>query len=291
MGINILWRLILLSAIWGASFLFMRVSVPEFGPVPLILIRVSGAALFLLPTLRNASTRSAIKENAGRLLVLSLLNSVIPFCLLAFATLRIEAGFASLLNATTPLFAALVGAALLAQPVTRNQFIGILLGMIGVAIISFDRMSFKQGGSGWAIVAALCAAMSYGLAGHYTRQRLKNIASPTLAVGSMVAATFVLIIPGILLWPTTPISNTGWSCGVTLAIICTAAAYLLYFHIIEHAGALIGATVTFLIPLFAVVWGIVFLDEQVNGPMVSGMLVTLLGTSLAINFFPRRRIG
>ncbi len=288
MNFDILWRLILLSAIWGASFLFMRVSVPEFGPVPLILIRVFGAALVLFPFLLNASSRKVIANHAGRLLVLGLLNSVIPFCLLAFATLRIEAGFASLLNATTPLFAAVVGAALLAQAVTRNQFFGIFLGIVGVAIISYDRLSFNPGGTGWAVIAALCAAMSYGLAGHYARQRLKNVPASTLAAGSMVAATLVLTIPGILLWPTTAVSVTSWSCAITLAIVCTAAAYLLYFHIIEHAGALIGATVTFLIPVFAVVWGMIFLGEQVDAPMVTGMIVTLFGTALAINVFPRR---
>ncbi|MCP3961475.1 MAG: DMT family transporter [bacterium] len=181
-------RLLLLSAIWGASYLFMRVAAPSFGPVPLILLRVGCAALFFSPLLARRGVREQLARHWRALAVVGIFNSAFPFSLLAFSTLSLEAGFTSLLNATTPLFAAAVGALWLALALRRGQILGLVLGFAGVAILSWGHLSFRQGGSGWAIVAALVASLSYGVSAHITKHYLSGLRPVVVATGSMIGS-------------------------------------------------------------------------------------------------------
>lgn len=273
-----LFRFLILAAIWGASFLFMRVASPEFGPVPLILVRVGVALLCLAPFILKAEIRASIRAHAGTLVLVGIMNSALPFCLLAFATLRLEAGSTSLLNATTPLFAAVIGFAWLGLPLNRFQVFGLFMGILGVVMLTWGNISFKPGASGWAIVAALGASCSYGLSVHITRRRLLDVPARVFVGGGLIAATLVLIPISLPFWPLTLPSPGAWACALALAVFSTAFAYLLFFQLIARIGATSTAAVTFVIPVFATLWGALFLDEQLNLQVLAGMAVILAGT-------------
>ena len=242
--------LLLLSAIWGASFLFMRVSSPEFGPIALVAVRMIGAVLVVLPFLLNASFRQRVWQSKGPLTVLGFFNHVIPFTLLSFATLRLDAGFTSLINATTPMFAAIVGALWFATPINRQQSFGLLIAFLGVFILSADKLTFKDSGPGWAILAGLVATFCYGISVNYSKRNLSHLSASEITVGSMFASSVMLLIPGLVFWPEQSPSSTAWISALLLAAVCTALAFLLFFRVLASAGAIASSTVTFLVPVF-----------------------------------------
>lgn len=282
-------RLVLLSTLWGLSFIFMRVAVPEFGPVPLILVRMGVGALLLLPLLLGAGYLRLVWQNKRRLLLLGLVNHVLPFSLLALATTRLEAGFTSLINATTPIFTALLGALFFATPIQRRQYLGLALAFFGVYVLSANRLDFNLGGDGWFILAVLGATFCYGVATNYSKTYLSHLPVRVLAAGSCAMSALILLVPGLWLWPEDPISALDWGNGLALAILSTTAAFLLYFGLIASAGATATSTVTFLVPVSALVWGYLLLDEVLSLQMLAGMAITLVGTAIATRMIRLRR--
>lgn len=282
-------RLILLSSLWGLSFLFMRVASPEFGPVPLVLVRMGVGALLLVPLLLTLRYLRLVWENKGGLLILGLVNHVVPFSLLALATTRLEAGFTSLINATTPIFTALLGALFFATPVQRQQYLGLALAFFGVYVLSADRLDFSLGGDGWFILAALGATLCYGIASNYSKTRLSHLPVRVLAAGSSAMSALILLVPGWLLWPTEPVSGLAWANGLALAGLSTAVAFLLYFGLIASAGATATTSVTFLVPVSALLWGHLLLDETLSLRILVGMVITLAGTAIATRMIRWRR--
>lgn len=274
-------RLLLLSSLWGMSFIFMRVAVPEFGPVPLILVRMGIGALLLLPLLLSLRYLKLVWENKGALLLLGLINHVLPFILLALATVRLEAGFTSLINATTPLFTALLGALFFSTPVQRQQHLGLALAFGGVYVLSANRLDFALGGDGWFILSALGATFCYGVASNYSKTRLSHLPVRVLAAGSSAMSALLLLIPGLWLWPAEPIGGLAWANALGLAIFSTTLAFLLYFGLISSAGATATSTVTFLVPVSALLWGYLLLGERLSLQVVVGMAITLAGTAIA----------
>lgn len=283
-------RLLLLSSLWGLSFIFMRVAAPEFGAVPLVLVRMGIGALLLLPLLLSLHYLRMIWQHKGPLLLLGIVNHVLPFSLLALATTRLEAGFTSLINATTPIFTALLGAAFFATPVQRQQYVGLALALLGVYVLSANRLDFGLGGDGWFIIAVLGATFCYGIAGNYSKTRLSHLPTRVLAAGSSAMSALVLLVPGVLLWPSEPVSTLAWGNALALAMLSTTLAFLLYFGLLASAGATATSTVTFLVPVSALLWGYFLLDETLSLQVVTGMVITLLGTAIAtklLRFRPR----
>ena len=284
-------RLLLLSSLWGLSFIFMRVAAPEFGPIPLVLVRMGIGALLLLPLLLSLRYVRLIWQHKGPLLLLGVVNHVLPFSLLALATTRLEAGFTSLINATTPIFTALLGAAFFATPVQRQQYLGLALALLGVYVLSADRLDFALGGDGWFIIAILGATFCYGIAGNYSKTRLGHLPTRVLAAGSSAMSALVLLIPGVLLWPSDPISPLAWGNALALAMLSTTLAFLLYFGLLASAGATAASTVTFLVPVSALLWGYWLLDETLSLQVIAGMVITLLGTAIATKMLRFRPSG
>lgn len=283
-------RLILLSSLWGLSFIFMRVAVPEFGPIPLILVRMGVGALCLAPLLfMSRHYLRLFWDNKGRLFIVGLVNHVMPFTLLALATVQLEAGFTSLINATTPIFTALIGALIFATPVTRQQYFGLAMALFGVYVLSANRLDFGVGGDGWFILAALGATFCYGVATNYSKTRLSHLPARVLAAGSVTMSALILLIPGLLLWPTEPISTLAWSNALGLALFSTTVAFLIYFGLIASAGATATSTVTFLVPVTALIWAYVLLGETLTVQMVIGMVITLLGTAITTRLIRLRK--
>ncbi|GEN28337.1 membrane protein [Halovibrio variabilis] len=284
-------RLSLLSTLWGLSFIFMRVAVPEFGAVPLVLVRMGLGALLLMPLLISLRYLRLIWDHKGPLLLLGIVNHVLPFSLLALATTRLEAGFTSLINATTPIFTALLGALFFATAVQRQQYLGLALALLGVYVLSADRLDFALGGDGWFILAALGATFCYGIASNYSKTRLGHLPTRVLAAGSSAMSALVLLIPGILLWPSVPISPLAWGNAMALAALSTTLAFLLYFGLLASAGATATSTVTFLVPVSALIWGYLLLGETLNLHIIAGMVITLIGTAIATKLLRIRRLG
>ncbi|MFB9867149.1 DMT family transporter [Vreelandella sulfidaeris] len=284
-------RLILLSSLWGLSFIFMRVAAPEFGAVPLVLVRMGVGALLLLPLLMSLRYLRLIWQHKGALLLLGLVNHVLPFSLLALATTRLEAGFTSLLNATTPIFTALIGALFFATPIQRQQYVGLALALLGVYVLSADRLDFALGGDGWFIIAVMGATFCYGIAGNYSKTRLGHLPTRVLAAGSCAMSALMLLIPGLLLWPSEPITPLAWGNALALASLSTTVAFLLYFGLLASAGATTTSTVTFLVPVSALIWGYLLLGETLNLQIIAGMVITLVGTAIATKLLRVKRRG
>lgn len=270
-----------LAAIWGASFLFMRIGTPEFGPVPLIALRVGIAALVLLPVLRSAAARGQVRSKLWPLLVVGVTNSALPFSLFAYSTLYVNAGFDAVLNATVPLWTGLIAFVWLKTPMSRPQVIGMLVGMAGVVVLVWDKIGEGQPGVWLATGAVLLATLSYGFAINYSKTRLAGVPPFVVACGSQLAATMVLLPLAVLYWPAAPVSSTAWYSVLALGVLCTGVAYAIFYRLLDRVGSAYAASVTFLIPIFGVVWGAIFLKEQVTAGMVLGCLVILLGTALA----------
>ena len=286
-------ELLSLAALWGGSFLFMRLGAVEFGPVAVAALRVAGASLLLAPLLVMRGQTAELRRHWRRIFVVGVINSALPFLCFAYALLSITAGLSSIFNATAPLFGAFIAWLWLNDRLTRLRIAGLALGFAGVAGLAWSNVngaaSFRPGGSGWAIAACLVASVLYGLAASYTKRMLVGVAPLAIAAGSQIAAALCLAIPALLWWPAIAPSAAAWAAIAMLAFACTGIAYLMYFRLIAHVGPANAIAVTYLVPLFAMLWGAWFLGEAVTGAMIAGGAVILLGTALATGMVAKRQ--
>ena len=285
---------ILLAALWGASFLFMRLGAAEFGPLPTAGLRVTVAALFLLPLLLARGLWPELKQHWPRIFLLGMLNSGIPFALYSFAVLSISTGLSSLLNATVPLFGAVVAWAWLRDRPHTTKAAGLVIGFAGVVMLAWDKASFKPDASGvssgLAVLACLGACLCYGISASFTKRYMSGRSSLVIATGSQIGAALGLALPTALLWPARTPALSAWLAVLAVGVLCTGIAYVLYFRLIDRVGAAASLTVTFLIPVFAVIYGLLFLGETVTGWMLLCAVVILCGTALSVGVLnPRRR--
>lgn len=288
MKLRDLFDFTLLAALWGASFLFMRIAAPAFGPIVIAELRTAIAALVLLSLLAWRGGAAELAPNALRFLALGAFNSAIPFTLFAYAALSITAGLASILNATVPLFAALIAWLWLRDRLTLMQWVGLAIGFGGVLWLSADSASFKPGGDGWAIVAGLVASLSYGISGNLAKRYFAHVRPLAVATGSQIAAAALLLPFTFFYFPAVMPSVLDWGALISLGVFCTGIAYALYFRLIARLGPAKTMAVTFLIPAFAILWGVLFLAESVTLVMLGGCAVILLGTALATQMISRR---
>lgn len=286
MGRRDMVELVLLGAIWGASFLFMRVAVPELGPLALIDLRVGIAALVLGMVLvaRGKGWWRQLRAVAGPLVVLGAINSAVPFTLFAYATISLTAGFASILNATVPFFGVLVGALWFRDPVARHRLLGIAIGFAGVTTLVWGDLI--AGGDIVAVMAGLLSGLLYAVAAHYSKRRLTGVDPLVIATGSQIAAALLLLPLAIWFRPSAMPSSTSWLAVAALGVVCTGAAYVLYFRLIASVGPSRAVVVTYLIPVFGLLWGFVFLDERVTVSVLMGCAVVLIGVMM-VNRSPR----
>lgn len=273
--------LVLLAALWGGSFLFMRYAAPAFGALPLMWLRVAIATVCLLPLLVWRGQVGALRERIGVVTVMGLFNSAIPFVLIAWATLSITAGLASILNATVPIMTALIGAVWLRDRLGAGRVAGLVIGMAGVVLLAADKADFKPGGSGWALLAMVGATLCYGFAANFTKRYLTGVPPMVNAAGSQIVSAVALTPFALWTWPAQTPAPLAWAAAAVLGVGCTAIAYVLFFRLIERVGASRAVTVTFLVPVFGTLWGALFLGESVTGSMLLGGAVVLLGTGLS----------
>ena len=282
---------VLLGMIWGSSFFFTRMATQEFGPWSTAWMRVSVAAITLLPLLFLQHQAQAIKDEWRPLFGMGLFNSAVPFFCFAFALQSLSTGLSSILNATTPLFGALIAWLWLKDRPTRWRGLGLLLGFAGSAWLAVHApggVSFKTGGSGWAILACLAATSCYGFSSIYSQRHLSQVPPMVIAAGSQFGALVVLAVPGFLFWPSVWPSTQAWLSVLAVGMMSTGLAYVIYFRLIAKTGAARTMSLTYLIPLFANLIGVFALDEVVNGHMLIAGIVILLGTAMASGLFPRQ---
>jgi drug/metabolite transporter (DMT)-like permease len=277
--------LLLLAMLWGASFLFMRIGAAEFGALPTAAVRVAIATVFLLPLLVIRGQVAAFRQYWKPALGIGVLNSGLPFAFFAFALLSINSGLAAVINATVPMFGALVAWAWFGDRPDGSRILGLVIGFVGVAMLAGRGAGFHSGAdesaARWAIGACLAACICYAFAASLTRKHLTGVPALATATGSQIGATLALALPAFWLWPAKMPSLQAWGALLAVGIACTGLAYILFFRLIEHAGPARALTVTFLVPVFALFYGAVFLGEEITQWMLVCAVVIVCGVALS----------
>lgn len=282
MNVRQIMSLILLGAIWGSSFLFMRLSVKDVGAIPMIELRLAIGALVLWPLMLMRYPLSVTKGWWGKMTLVGVFNSGLPFTLLAFSLLVFTAGVGSVLNATVPMFTALIAFLWLKERLSRSRILGLVVGFMGVLVLVGDKLAVTGGSNtGLALAAALLATLSYGFSANYTKRNVIGVDPLVTTVMSLTMGALVLLPLAIMYWPDHNPHLMSWLSVVILGVICTGFAYIIYFRLITEIGAPRTVTVTFLVPLFGIVWGIIFLGEELTWQFVIGALVIITGTALS----------
>lgn len=286
-GLSIL-KLVLLGAIWGSSFLFMREATPEFGVYGLVETRTVLATLFLLPFVFLKKQWRDITQHWPHIAVVGVINTAIPFALFNYSSLHLEAGYNSILNATAPMFGAVIAFLWLAEKLSKMAVFGLFVGFVGVVQLSWARLA--DGDVSFVPIAtALLATLCYGLTASYMKRFLQGIRPLAIAAGSQLFASIVLVPFALLTWPNEMPSQVAWLQAFTLAIVCTGLAYILYFDLIATEGPARAITVAYLVPLFGVIWGGIFLNERLSLPEYIGGSCIILGVALTNGWLSKRR--
>lgn len=281
-------RLLLLAAIWGSSFLCMRIAVPSVGPVALMESRVGFAALLLGMIALRAGKHFWPRRHWPDFLVLGVLNTALPFLLYAWAAQTLSASLLAILNATAPIWGAIWGAIWLRQLPGLRAAAGLIMGLTGVGVVvGFDPAAQSSAGL-IAMLAGVMAPCCYGLATTWLKRRKNAPAAAETAQGSMLAATLVLL-PLLPFSPPPAMPSASVMIAVlVLGLICTGLAYQIYFRLVEEAGPTKALTVTFLVPVFGVLWGHLLLGESLSLRSLGGAGIVIAGTMLSTGFSIRQ---
>jgi drug/metabolite transporter (DMT)-like permease len=283
-----IFRLLILAAIWGGSFIFMRILAPTFGPVLTADLRVLIAGIALVVYFHLIKFDPEWSKYWKKYLFIGGINSALPFFLFSFAALHIPASLSVILNSTSPLFGAIFSAIWLKDSLTIRKIIGLLIGITGVALVT--RMGLVDAGPlvGLAIVGCIIAAACYGFIAIYIKKNSGGAKSLGVAGGSQLMAA-LLLIPAIPFAPAQGAITASMIVGIiAFALLCSAIAYILYFRLIENIGPTKALTVTFLMPAFGMIWGKIFLNEIITLTMIFGSTLIILGTFLVLSISAKK---
>jgi drug/metabolite transporter (DMT)-like permease len=269
-------QLVLLGAIWGASFLFLRIAVNDFGPIALVVVRLALGSLMLLPFLWR--DRALLSWRRWPIMALiGAVNSGLPFLLFAWGAERAPAGVGAIANGMTVLFAALMGFAFFGEKLTSRQSIAVCIGFVGIIVLASGKMAGMS--VGWASMAGALASLLYGLGVHLARRYLAGLPSAALASVTLGSAALLLAPFAVATWPQHSIALKSWLSAIVLGVLCTGLAFVFYYRLIARIGANRTSTVTYLIPPFGVLWAWMFLDEPVT--LTMGIACALILGSVA----------
>jgi drug/metabolite transporter (DMT)-like permease len=280
MGARDLGALLLLSALWGASFIFIRVAVPALGPFVLVELRVGLAAAALALCAALLGRLPKLRVRWKQFALLGLVNVAIPFCLISAAEINLTASLAAILNSTTVMFTAVVAAVWMGDALTTRKIVGVVLGIVGVAVL----VGWDPIGLDWAVIlsvgAMLAASFGYALGSVYAKRTFAGSPPLAIAIGQLTVAAMLMLPLAAASVPTERPSTIVVLSMLGLALPSTAVAYMLYFRLIENVGPTSTSTVTLLVPLFGLLFGVVLLDEPVGWGTLAGLALILSSVTL-----------
>ncbi len=286
-------ELLFLAAVWGGSFLFLRVASPAIGPLGVAAFRVTGGAMMLLPLVVLHREGAALRRHLPQLVGTAILSSILPFLGLSQASRSLPAGLLSILNATTPMWGALVGWLWAREKLSLLRATGLALSFAGVALLASDGHQFSAEGAAGGAMLALGSTLMYAFAVHYNKRYLSTLSPLTNSAGTLAVASALLILPALWVGPQPAhatasgdaswayVPTSAWTALLTLTVLCTGVAYLIFYRLIDRIGASRALTVTFLIPVFGMMWVALFLGEHITTMMLASTTVILLGTWLS----------
>lgn len=270
--------LLLLSAIWGASFLFIKLGVDVLAPSVVVLGRLVFGSLFLLVLLPGRGGLTSLRGHIRSLIVLGALNNALPFWLLGFAETHLESGLTAVIQAAAPIFTVLLASRIdVSQRVTGGRLAGVALGFVGVALL----VGVQSGGDLVAAVAVIGVALCYAVSVLFAGRAVRKLPPLQVSLGQLTVAAVLMAPFGLAQLPGSMPPAKVWLAVIALGVLGSGIAYLLYFAIIATAGASRAILVTYLVPAFALVYGAVFLDESVTLTALTGLALVLAGTALA----------
>ena len=275
-------RLLLLSMIWGSSFVFYRIAAVDMAPTLMAALRVMFGALFLGVLFAITGKQTQVAKHWKLIAAIAVFASALPFTLVAYASLTVTASVLVIINATAPIWAAIVTLLWTRALPSPMAMVGLVLGLLGVGIIvGFDTVTLSTEGTGLGIAAALGAAACYGIATNMAKHMGSDIDPLSNAFGCLLLGSFILLpfVPFSL--PEQMPSTDSWLAILAVGVLCSGVAYLLYFRLVMDIGPTSALTVTFLTPVFGVLWGNLFLGENVGWHTLIGGIVVLAGTGLA----------
>ena len=277
------WDFLLLSAIWGASFMFTQVISKDIGPTMTTFARVSIASAFMLPLLVFKGHAKALLGIWHHAIFLGVFTAVLPFFAYGYALQTVTTTSASIINATTPLFGAIVAWWWLNDRLDAHRVLGLLLGFAGVcALVISQAADSEQIHNDWfGTMICLIAPASYGFSASYTKKHLQHIPSMVQATASQMGGTLIALPMAWVAWPQHVPAAMTWGAMLALGLVCSGVAYLLFYRIIALAGPAKALTVTFAIPLFAAGYGILLLGEHISVTTLASAAIIVLGISLA----------
>jgi drug/metabolite transporter (DMT)-like permease len=281
--------LTLLGAVWGAAFLFIRVAVPALGPFLLVGLRVGLAAVTLLVYVLIAGRVPKIRSRWRSFLILGLFNAAVPFSLISTAEINLTASLAAILNSTTVMFTAIVAAVWMGDALTVRKLVGIVLGIVGVAVLVGWDPTPMNGVVLLSVAAMLFASLSYALGATYAKHAFSGIPPIGMAIGQLTAATALLLPLSVVSLPREVPSLAVALCVLGLALLSTAVAYLIYFRLIENVGPTSTVTVTLLVPVFGLLFGVLLLDEPFELGTLAGLVTILSSVVLITGISPKVR--
>ncbi len=273
-------RLIALAALWGASFLFMRIAAPSLGAIVTAEVRVLLAGILLYAYAVRLGEPVGLRKHWRPYLSIGAISSAIPFALYSYSAMHSPAGLNAIINATSPLYSAIAAAVFLGDRMTAVRLGAIVIGAAGVWVLAGDFTMIESPHAPWALAAALVAALCYGLSGVYTKLTAPPVSPIVMTAGTQLGAA-LLLAPLLPVMPIPgPITMVAVSAAVALSICASAVGYVLYFQLLRNVGPVRAIYVTFLIPVFGVFWGVVFLDEQISARAVAGGVLILIAVWL-----------
>lgn len=271
-------ELVVLGAIWGGSFLFMRVAAPHFGPVPLVQTRLLLGALVLSPMLWRVR-RQLTLSHVGRLFLVGALSSAIPFVLFAWGAERAPAGIGAIANSMTALFTPLIAFVAYGEHIGRRRGIALVAGFAGVVVLASGHVAGAD--VGLATVAGTLATLCYGIAANLIKRLLPDLPPTAVASGTLVAAALMTLPLAVATWPAASIPTLSWASAIALGVLSTGIAYAFYFRLIRRIGASRATTTTYLVPLFGMTWAWLFLGEPVT--LTMGLAAILIVGSVILS--------
>lgn len=274
--------LLLLGALWGASFLFMRMGANQFGGMALAGMRAIGAAICSIPLLNSRERLGELRTHWRSVLIVGIANSALPFVLFSYAAQSLPSGLSAIFDAIAPLLVAASGWLWLGERLDRLRAGGLLIGLAGVVWLIGGSLGFGHAGAsvGWAMAACVGANLCYTFGAHYSHRRMQVVSPMTVAIGSQFAAALLLLPFTVWLWPAKAPTAQAWLAMFGLAAACTSLAYVLFYRLMARIGSTRSMAVLYLIPVFGVLWGALFLGETVTVAMAGGCVVILFGVAL-----------